>query len=429
MKNHKKIAMVSVHSDPLATMGSHEAGGQNVYVNELSRALSRLGWEVDIFTRADRKRKKIVVSINKRVRVIRLRAGPMRYVPKSKLLPHLPEFIGNLLSWQKTNNATYNLLHGHYWDGGWVVSRLKNILQVPAVETFHSLGIIRYNILKNFEPQSIHSEEFKNRITTEKEIIKFSDRIIAESPYEKEDLTKSYNVNPSKIKIIPAGVDPKKFKPLDKKICRQMLKLDEDAVIILYIGRLEWRKGIGTLISAFAKLLKMNPTSDDDIRLMIVGGSIGKRGNANDKKEYKRLKEVAIQKGVEKQVSFIGQISQDKVKYYYNSANICVVPSYYEPFGIVPLESMASGIPTIASSVGGLQYSVKDNKTGLQAPPRASNILAEKINMLLANPILAEKIIANAKVRVKEKFTWPTVAKEFSDLYASLIHNNNEKKT
>ena len=264
--------MVSVHSDPLAKMGSHESGGQNVYVNELSRALSRLGWEIDIFTRADKMLKKSVVSINKRVRVIRLSAGPRRFVPKSKLHPHLPEFIGNLLSWQKNNNASYKLVHGHYWDGGWVASRLKNILQIPMIQTFHSLGYVRFHSLKRYEPQIPESEEFKTRITTEKEIIDMTDRIISESPYEKDDLIKFYsNVNPTKIKVIPAGVDIKKFKSLDKKICRQMLKIDEDAVIILYVGRLEWRKGIGTLISAFSKLVKMNPISEDDVRLFIVG--------------------------------------------------------------------------------------------------------------------------------------------------------------
>lgn len=421
--------MISVHSDPLAKMGSHEAGGQNVYVNEVSRALSRLGWEVDIFTRADKKRKKKVVSINKKVRVIRLQAGPLRYVPKSKLTPHLPEFIGNLLSWQKANNALYQIIHSHYWDGGWVASRLKNILQIPMVHTSHSLGYVRYNALKNYETVSIDTEEFKQRIATEKEIMEASDKIVAESPYERDDLTKYYNINPLKIKVIPAGVDMVKFKHLDKKICRQILKIDEDALIILYVGRLEWRKGVGTLITAFANLSKMNPISEDDIRLLIVGGSIGKRGNLDDKKEMKRLRAIAEEKGIGGLVTFIGQVSQEKIKYYFNASNICVVPSYYEPFGIVPLEAMSCEVPVIASSVGGLQYSVKDEKTGLLTPPRASNILAEKLNTLLKNNVLIEKLVKNAKIRVKEKFTWSKIAQDFDQQFKSLISENNDKKT
>jgi len=420
--------MFSIHSDPLAKIGSRESGGQNIYVDELSRWLAKRNWQVDIFSRLAHKKKKRIQRINRRVNVIYLKAGGQEYYPKEKIWDHFVEFFTNFLSYKQENKIQYDIIHGHYWDGGWVAMHAGDILNIPFIHTFHSLGYVRYNTLKKFQdlPSNSEQKEFERRFNLEKQIIRRASNIIAESPYEEDDLVSYYNATNRKISIIPSGVDVKKFNPKDKTKARKRLRIDKNMQVILYVGRLQWRKGVGTLIVAMSGIVKKYPRKR--FLLLIVGGSFKRGSSDEDKQEYNRLKTIAEEHGIADMVRFEGSITQSKIPYYYAAANITVVPSYYEPFGIVPLEAMACKVPVVASNTGGLQYTILNSETGLLAIPRDPFDLSEKINIILKETELRESMIENAYQRVTKDFNWPLVAKNIDSLYSSTIKKYKKNK-
>jgi len=420
--NHKKrIAMISVHSDPSAKLGGHETGGQNVYVSELSKALGRIGWSVDIFTRLTRKRTKMVKSYGKNVNIIYLKAGPRYFIRKDKILEKLPEFLGNFLTYKEENKLNYAIVHGNYYLGGWVAAQIKRVLRIPMVETFHSLGHIRHRALEKFEKEKINIEEFGDRLKAEKEIMEVTDRIIATTPPEKRDLMHYYDFNlEDKIKVIPCGVNLKRFRKINFEDARDYINhFSEKDKIILYIGRIDWRKGIETLIKAFPLVLKKLPKLN--LNIMVVGGKIGKKGDSDDKKEISRLKDIAKELKVEKKVLFLGRKDQKKLSYYYSAADIFVTPPYYEPFGMTSLEAMRCGTPVIASNVGGLSYIIQNRKTGLFFPAGSYKILAKKIIQLFKTKRLRNKLIRNSEKMVKENYGWENVCSEIINLYQELL--------
>lgn len=420
--------MISVHGDPLAKLGYLESGGQNVYVYELSKELGRLGWEVDVYSRLDNKQRKKVITYGKNVRVIRLEAGPKKFVRKYDLFNYLPEFISSFIKYTKKNKLNYGVVHGHYWEGGWVAMQIKRLFNIPLVQTFHSLGYIRYNTLKKFRDQIITDFEKKYRFKIEQEIMNSADVIIATSNYEKQDFVDFYKINGNNVKVIPCGVNLKKFKHTDISEARNKIKFLLEDKIILFVGRLEWRKGIATLFQGIAEFLKVNPLLRDKLKVLIVGGSIGKRGSKLEKEELKRLKDIAKKLNIREKIGFTGNLPQEKLRYYYSAANVCVTPSYYEPFGLIPLEAMSCKIPVIVSDTGGLRYTVKNRKTGLLFPPRQPKILAEKLNLIFTDKNLVEKIVKQARANVKEHFDWRIIARQISDLYKTLINKTNLKK-
>ncbi len=423
--NHKKrIAMISVHSDPSAKLGGHETGGQNVYVSELSKALGRIGWSVDIFTRLTRKRTKMVKSHGKNVNIIYIKAGPRYFIPKDKVLEKLPEFVGNFLAYKEENKINYKMIHGNYYLGGWTAAQIKRILRIPMVETFHSLGRIRHRTLEKFEKENIDIENFKDRLIAEKEIMKTADTIIATNPPEKRDLMHYYDFGlEDKIKIIPCGVNLKRFRKISFENARVYINhFSEEDKIISYIGRIDWRKGIETLIRALPLVSKKLPKLS--LKVMVVGGKIGKKGDPADKKEIAQLKDIAKELKVEKKVLFLGRKDQEKLRYYYSASDIFVIPSYYEPFGMTALEAMRCGVPIVASKVGGLSHIIQNRKTGTFFPPKNHKILAKKIIQIFENKNLKNKLTKNAEMIVKENYGWNKIALEMSKLYQELLSHS-----
>lgn len=418
----KSIAMISVHSDPSAKLGGHETGGQNVYVAELSKSLGRMGWSVDIFTRLTRKRKRMVRSYGKNVNIIYIKAGPRYFVPKGKILEKLPEFVGNFLTFKEENKLHYSIVHGNYYLGGWIAAQIKRILRIPMVETFHSLGHIRHRALEKFEKEDINIEEFEERLRAEKEIMETTDRIIATNPPEKKDLMHYYDFDlEDKIKIIPCGVSLKRFRKINFENARNYINFSAKDKIILYVGRIDWRKGIETIIQAFPLISKRLPILRKNLKIMVVGGKIGKKGDKADKQEINRLKNIAKDLGIEEKVLFLGRRDQEKLRYYYSSANVFVTPPYYEPFGMTTLEAMRCGVPIICSNVGGLSYLIQNRKTGLFFPPGDKQILANKIEDLFTKKKLRNKLIKNTEEMVKENYSWKKVSSEIAKLYQELL--------
>lgn len=422
----KRIALVNVHCDPLENIGSAEAGGQNVYVLHLAKALGKLGYQVDVFSRLNSRLKKERVRMTKHVQFIRLHAGHRHFIPKNKLGPLLPEFISNFLAWQKAEGAQYCLLHSHYWEAGWVTMQLKYILKVPQAHTFHSLGIMRYNALKGFREQSLDTKEIKHRIAIERDITKKADCIVSTSPYERGYLEKNYGAKPEKIKVIPCGVDLIRFRPIDRALARKKIGGTEAEKIILYTGRIEWRKGVGTLILAVAKLFKHHPELRKKTMLYIVGGNLGRRAEPEVREEIRRLKDVCREYGIRDRVVFTGAIQQERLHFYYSAANVCVIPSYYEPFGMVPLEAMACKTPVIASDTGGLPYSVRDEKSGILVPVRNPGAIANRLYDVLTDREYSDQLIRGGRELVKSTFSWSIIAKKMAETYSRCLEKNDK---
>jgi len=407
--------MFTIHSDPLAHLGSQEAGGQNIYIRNVAEKLGKLGWEIDIFTRWDDPKKKQIVQLTKKVRVIRLKGGKTSYIPRSQLISILPEVYNSFRIFINFKNP-YNLFHGHYWDGGLLATKAHSQFKKPLVENFHSLGIIKSQTKKKYLKNKNDYEYFVERLNIEAKIIKNSSIIISLAESEKQELNRFYGCPLEKVAVVPGGVDLEKWQPLDKAKSRETLKIAKDNFVLLYVGRLEWRKGIGTLISA-ANLLKKIVSN---LKIIIVGGKIfGWQKNLEDFKEYKRLDEKAEKEKVKDMVKFAGRIPNARLPVFYSAADALVIPSYYEPFGLVALEGMASKIPVIASRVGGLANTIKDNETGLLFEPRNLVSLKEKVLMLYQNKEFADKLVQNADEDIK-KYSWETIAKKISDIYNSL---------
>jgi D-inositol-3-phosphate glycosyltransferase len=404
----RRIAFVSEHASPLATLGGVDSGGQNVYVGELARHLVSLGYEVDIFTRWDNVSMPAVVEWIPDVRVIHVKAGPVAIIEKEKIFPFIAEFSTNVLAFVKESNTAYALVHANFWMSGMVAMEMKKELQIPFVITFHALGVVR----------KIHqgaNDKFPaERVDIEKRIVQQADHVIAECPQDMQDLIEYYDGEPEKITILPCGFNPTEFYPMDKWLARTVVNLDSNEYIILQLGRVVPRKGIDNVIRALPRI-----DSEINFRLVIVGGEHDDNDDANP--EVIRLRKIAADEGVSDRIVFAGRKKRDMLKYYYAAADVFVTTPWYEPFGITPLEAMACGTPVIGSNVGGIKFSVEDGETGVLVPPNDPEALAEKISALLLNPELLREMKAASIRRVNALFTWSRIAELMAGLYERVL--------
>lgn len=409
------ILIISDHADPLAEIGSKEAGGQNIYVFYLAKFLCRLGISVDIYTRWDKKNKREVVNLNSHLRVIRVKAGPKKYIPRDNFLKIIDEFAENILRRIKKEKINYDIIHSNYWYSGLIGLKVARKIKKPLVHVYHSIGQIRFENLKKLKLQKNDNDFFKRRKIAEKEIAKKANGVIATSPVEEKIIKKLFCIKDKKIKIITIGVDTKIFRPIKTEKARKIIKIENSDKIIIYVGRIEWRKGIGTLLYAFREVLRNYPNA----RLYIIGGGKSKLTKKLEEPEQQRLKKIIKELNIENKVAFLGAIKQKYLYQYYSASDVCVVPSYYEPFGIVPVEAMACGTPVVASNTGGLQYTVKDGETGYLAEVRNYKNLAKKIIITLKNG--KDFYRTNCLKRVNDEFTWEKITQQYQDYFNQLI--------
>jgi D-inositol-3-phosphate glycosyltransferase len=407
----KRLAVLSVHSCPMAALGGKETGGMNVYVRELSRQFGRLGIQVDVFTRSQNPHICPVVPLGRNARVIHVKAGPEEPIPKQEIFPHLPEFTSRVIHFAEENRRDYELVHTHYWLSGWVGKRLREKWSIPLVHMFHTLGI-----LKNFVLPGNREREPRRRLTVERQILGFADGLIAPNPWEKDQMI-GQGALPSKIDVIPCGVDLRLFKPLSCSRARRILGLSQRE-FILYVGRIDAIKGIDVLIRAIHWLSRRRLKGGQELGLIIIGGE-KEEGGQEKSKEMLRLRKMVTRMGLQERVAFWGSQRQDWLPFFYAAAQALVLPSRYESFGMVALEAMACGTPVIASRVGGLQYTVEDEESGLLFPEGDWRLLAECIREVLENRLLRQKLVASALERVKE-FSWPKVAQKVLAFYQAL---------
>lgn len=406
----KRIAFVSEHASPLAALGGTDAGGQNVYVAELAKYLSRLGYAIDVFTRREDASTKEVVEWLPNVRVIHPKAGPVAVLPKEELLPHMQEFRKNMMKFMDEEDLAYDLVHANFFMSALVAMELKEVMDLPYVVTYHALGKVRRLHQKEADKFPVE------RLAIEEETAARAAKVIAECPQDKEDLCTLYNVDESKLTVVPCGFCPSEFYPINQAIARSFLGLNQEEKIVLQLGRMVPRKGVDNVIKALALMRDAVP----NVRLLIVGGE---SSDADPLKcpEIGRLQNIAKELGVAASVSFVGRKDRSLLKYYYSAADVFVTTPWYEPFGITPLEAMACGTPVIGADVGGIKHSVADGETGYLVPPKAPGTLAERLTYLLSQPSLIKTMQATALKRVHGLFTWAKVAEAVATVYDEVL--------
>ncbi len=406
--SQEHIALISVHGDPAIEIGKEEAGGQNVYVRHVGEALAQLGWQVDMFTRKASANQATIVKHHPNCRTIRLTAGPEEFVPRDNIFGYAPEFVRAFLNFQQQNGIQYNLVHTNYWISSWVGMELKKLQGIKQVHTYHSLGAIKYKSVSTIPLIA------KTRLSVEKAVLETAERIVATSPQEKEHM-RSLVSTKGNIDIIPCGTDIYRFGSIEQQQARADLGIEPETKVVLYVGRFDRRKGIETLVRAVGQ---SQLRGKGNLKLIIGGGS---RPGQSDGIERARIESLVDDLGMRDFTIFPGRLGDKILPIYYAAADVCVVPSHYEPFGLVAIEAMASGTPVVASDVGGLQFTVVPEQTGLLAPPKDDAVFAAAIDRILMNPAWQVQLGQAARLRVETKFSWDGVASQLSKLYTQLL--------
>ena len=384
-----KIAMLSVHSCPLGKLGEKNTGGMSVYIRELARELGKRGHRVDVYSRAHESVHDRIVEFGPNARIIHLKAGEDEDIEKLAIYPHLADFASELENFKKRNGLRYDLIHSHYWLSGSAGKWIQRWWNIPHITMFHTVGAVKNAV-------GIGEREPELRIRTEKELVKECHHIISSTQREKEDLIRYYSASPEAISVIPCGVNLDLFKPIDKATALRHLGLNGEAVI-LFVGRIDPLKGIDRLLTAMAYVGRPN------LKLVVIGGDGGSR------REVERLKRLSRRLGVQDSVIFHGLVKQEILPHFYSAADLCVVPSYYESFGLVALESLACGTPVVATKVGCIESVIRQGETGYVVKDNAPRRLAEKIALLLSgsNGMLGSRESIRATIT---GFRWSIIA-------------------
>ena len=405
-----RVAMISEHASPLASLGGADSGGQNVYVGQIAQHLAAYGHQVDVFTRRNSADLPEHVQLRRGLRVIHVPAGPAKPLRKEDLLPWMDDF-SQFVQQFCLREANYDLVHANFFMSALVAADLKRLLGIPFVVTFHALGRVRQQHQRG-------ADEFPSeRLDIEDAVVEEADHIIAECPQDLSDLTTLYQADPNKTTVIPCGFDPQEMWPMNRSEARRLLGWRPEERIILQLGRMVPRKGVETVIRALAAL---RDEFGETARLAIVGGE-SREPDPLATPEIGRLQKVCREEQVGDQVTFLGSRQRFELRTYYSAADVFVTTPWYEPFGITPLEAMACGIPVIGSSVGGIKMTVADGHTGFLVPPRDPYALAERLATLFRTPALMREMGLNAQRRVSRLFTWERVAATTERLYADVI--------
>ena len=407
------IAMISYHTCPLATLGGKDTGGMNVYVREITRQLGELGVHVDVFTRSqDEHVPHVLHDLGYGNRVVHIPAGPEVPLPKQALVNHLLEFVQGIREFSAGKGLTYDVIHSHYWMSGVAALELKRLWNIPVVNMFHTLVL-----MKNRVAQSPAEIEGGYRLEGELKVLREADRIIAATPAELAQLQWLYQADISKIAVIPPGVDTGKFYPIPPDEAKEFIGVPPCGRMILFVGRIEPLKGLDVLLESIAQMRARDVSEEYRFCLVVIGGE----ADRNDMSaEMNRIQALREQSGLQDLVAFLGKRSQDTLPYYYSAAEVVVVPSHYESFGMVALEAMACGTPVVASQVGGLAYLVQDGQTGYTVPVDDPAALADRLLSLLSNPGLRQRMGETA-VETARGYAWQRIANKVIAVYSDLV--------
>jgi D-inositol-3-phosphate glycosyltransferase len=401
-----KIAMLSIHSCPLGKVGGENTGGMSVYVREVAREMGRRGHLVDVYTRIHEPIHDKVIKIGQNARMIHLRAGEEE-IQKMAIYYHLADFARDLDNFRKQNGLRYDLIHSHYWLSGLAGKRLQQWWDVPHVMGFHTLGAVK-NAL------GIGEDEPELRINAEKELVKDCHRIIASTVKGKEDLISYYDASPETVSVIPCGVNLDLFRPIKREIARGYTALNDES-IILFVGRLVPLKGIDNLLKAMTYLERKQR-----IKLAVIGG------DEHSQAEMQRLKNLSRSLKIDESVIFLGLVKQEMLPFFYSAADLCVVPSYYESFGLVVLESLACGTPVVATKVGGAESVIRHGETGYVVTDNDPCYLADKIARLLSTSNGNREFVGLVRASVT-KYSWSNITEAIIAEYRSVLRDFSSK--
>ena len=408
------VAMLSYHTCPLATLGGKDTGGMNVYVRDLTLELGRMGIHVDVFTRSqDEHVPHVLHDLGFGNRVVHVPAGPEHPLPKWKLPEHIPQFVEGIKKFSNEKGIHYDLIHSHYWMSGLAAEALSDAWgKTPIIQMFHTLGEMKNRVARTKEDR-----EGPYRLEGERHVLARVDGVIAATEAEQAQLEWLYQADMSKVYIVPPGVDVHHFYPIPVDEARQFIGLTSDARMILFVGRIEPLKGLDTLIKAVA-CLRVKDLAEP-VHLAVIGGD-PEAAPEEMSAEMARIQKMCDDLTVGKMVAFLGKRSQDTLPYYYSAAEVVVMPSHYESFGMVALEAMACGTPVIASQVGGLAFLVQDGVTGYHVPDEDDEALCGKLTALLGDASLRRTLGQNAAEYAQE-YAWEKIATQIMGVYNEVI--------
>jgi D-inositol-3-phosphate glycosyltransferase len=397
------VAVISMHASPLGALGRGENGGGNLAVRRLCEGLAEAGIPTDVFVRRDDAQAPAEEMIAPMSRLVRLPVGPPRALPKQDLVGYIDAFSRAVAAHATSEGRRYVVVHGHYWLGGLVAQQLREVWGIPWVQSFHTLARAKARVGLPLDAR---------RSAAEARLVAAADRLVSGSVAEARDLMRLYGASRNRICVAQPGVDLRVLHPRDTGALRDELALDSHRVL-LFAGRLEPLKGADTLLGAVAQLCEEERF--DDVITLVIGEDSG--DGSLDGGERRRLEAVAGGHGLQARVRFLGAIEHENLADYYALADICVVPSRTETFGLVALEAQALGTPVVASAVGGLTEIIADGETGILVADRHPQAFAEAIASLLDDASLRERMGEAARVRAAT-FTWARAVERIAAIYS-----------
>jgi D-inositol-3-phosphate glycosyltransferase len=397
----RSLAIISLHTSPLAQPGCGDGGGMNVYVRSLASALARAGVSCDVFTRAEHPTQPPAVVVEPGFRVLHVAAGPRAPVDKEALVELVDEFTASTRERMLRCGGEYELLHANYWLSGQVAHVLKHEFSRPMVATFHTLARVKAEATIGDEPE--------RRARAEADIVRCADMMLASTDDEVRQLARLYGADPERVEIVAPGVDHRRFSPGDRAASRDRLGLAGRRVL-LFVGRIQPLKGLDLAVRCLAQL------DDPDAVLLVVGGPSGADGAA----ELARVRALVHDLGLERRVRFVAPRPHAELVTYYRAADVCLVPSRSESFGLVALEAAACGTPVVAAAVGGLRSLVDDGVTGFLVDGRDPIDYAAPVANVLDDRDLADAMGVSAAAR-SMRYSWSMTAARLRRLYGDLV--------
>lgn len=417
----RRLAVLSFHTSPLAQPGTGDSGGMNVYVKELTSALARTGVSCDVFTRRFAPDLPVTVQVEPGFRVHHVPAGPAAPLSKEELPTLVPEFTERVLATMAggdglplvcPDDGPFEAVHANYWLSGVSGHAIKHELDLPLVSTFHTLDRVKAELV----PEEVDAEMPQRRAEAEAAVVACSDAVLASCYVEAEQIVDLYDADPDRIALVPPGVEHAYFGPGHRPQARRALGLPEEGTLLLTVGRIQPLKGMDVAVRALAELARLGRDEPGaPFRLVIVGGPSGPHGE----EEQARLVRLVHELAVSDQVTLVAPQPHELLSSYYRAADICLVPSRSESFGLVALEAAACGTPVVASAVGGLTTLVEDGRTGFLVEPNEPAAFAERARRIVTEPLLAERQ-STAAVLAARRYTWRGAASSLRAIHEEL---------
>ena len=399
----ERVAFLSLHTSPLVQPGSGDGGGMNVYIDELARVLIRRNVELDIFTRATGDPRPSLVEVEPGYRVVQVPAGPVEVLPMADLPVTVQAFADCVIDRMRGNG--YDIVHSHYWLSGWAGLLVKRATGIPLANSFHTLGRVKDATRRVDEPT-----ESLVRIAAEQEVIAGSDCVIASTPHEADDLTQRYGADPARLCVTHPGVNHSLFAPGSRREARESLGWP-DGPVVLFVGRIQPLKGLDVAVEAFHGIRAQVPGA----RLVIVGGPSGPYGDQELEGIRARVQELQLANWVE----FVPARPHQEMASFYRAADVLLVPSRSESFGLVAAEAQACGLPVVAARVGGLEYTVEDGTSGFLVDDWDPAAFASSVTRILADRDLAAGLSSGA-LAFARRFSWDVAADRLLELYRGI---------